>query len=45
MIVGSKLATLHELQTVYSLQDAHNLLEVVIVRGENERRAAKHVED
>jgi hypothetical protein len=36
---------LHELQTVYSLEDAQNLLEVALVRAENERRAMDHAEE
>jgi hypothetical protein len=40
VILAERLATLQELQTVYSLEDAHNLLEVVLVTRENERRAS-----
>ena len=35
VIVGQKLATLYELQTVYNLEDALNLLEVVTVQNYN----------
>jgi hypothetical protein len=35
-IVASKLATLHELNTVYTLEDAYDLFEVVAVTRYNE---------
>jgi len=35
--VSRKLATLKELQTFYSLEDAYNLLEIVMVDNHNER--------
>lgn len=34
-IVSSKLATLHELQTVYGVEDAYNLLEIVNINAHN----------
>ncbi|WP_236002294.1 transcription elongation factor GreA [Paraburkholderia elongata] len=37
MIVSRKLATLHELQTVYGAQDLYDLLEVIIVDDYNAR--------
>jgi len=37
VIVGRRLATLLELQTVYGEEDAHNLLEIIAVDSENER--------
>lgn len=43
-IIGEKLATLHELQTVYSLADALLMLEVVLVRADNEWKASKAAE-
>lgn len=36
-LISAKLATLYELQTVYSLEDAYNLLELLIVDRFNER--------
>jgi hypothetical protein len=36
-LVSAKLATLHELQTVYGLEDAYNLLEILLVDRHNER--------
>jgi hypothetical protein len=36
-LVSSRLATLHELQTVYGLEDAYDLLELLSVDGYNER--------
>lgn len=35
-LVSSKIVTLHELQTVYGILDAHNLLEIVMVDRHNE---------
>lgn len=37
--MSSGLATLAELQTVYSVQDAHDLLEVAKVNAHNRRLA------
>lgn len=37
-IVSSGKATLHELQTVYGVRDAYDLLEVINVDLVNERR-------
>lgn len=34
-IVGRRLATLYELQTIYGEEDAHNLLEVIAVESFN----------
>lgn len=34
-LVSSRLATLHELDTVYGVEDAYNLLEVVTIDGYN----------
>lgn len=42
MIVSYRLATLHELQTVYSLEDALDLLEVISVDSYNQNKTAKH---
>lgn len=36
-LVSSRLATLHELQTVYGIEDAYRLLEVVGVDNHNKR--------
>ena len=36
-LVSSRLASLHELQTVYGVGDAYNLLEIVAVDIHNER--------
>jgi len=35
-IVAGKLATLHELETVYSYTDALNMAEIIAVRNYNE---------
>ena len=34
-MISQRLATLHELQTVYGVEDLHDLLEVIIVDGVN----------
>ena len=36
-VVSSKLATLHELQTVYGAEDAYDLLEIATVDSHNQR--------
>lgn len=41
MVVTSRRATLHELQTVYSLEDLHDLAEVVLVEAHNQRVLSK----
>ena len=41
VIVSRRLATLHELQTVYSLDDAVDLYEVAAVNNYNEWRAGE----
>ena len=35
-LVGAKVATLHELSTVYSLEEAHQMYEVLLVNNFNE---------
>jgi hypothetical protein len=42
IIVGAGKATLHELQTVYGVKDAYDLLEVIAIDSENERRMIEH---
>lgn len=39
-IVVEKLATYHELDTVYSLEDALDMFEIIAVNRENEARSA-----
>ena len=39
MILSRKLATLHELQTIYSYEDAMDLYEVAYINGMNEEKA------
>lgn len=41
VLVGQKLATLHQLQTVYSLEDALNLLEIITVQNYNDWAAGE----
>lgn len=44
-MISSGLATLHELGTVYSVEDAHDLLEIATVDGHNRRVLRKQEED
>lgn len=39
VVVGRRLATMHELQTVYGLETLYDLLEIAGVDTENERIA------
>jgi len=41
VIVSRRLATLHELQTVYSIDDAVDLYEIAAVNNYNEWRASE----
>ena len=41
VIVTRRLATLHELQTVYSLDDAADLYEIAAVNNYNEWKASE----
>lgn len=41
-LVSGRLATLHELQTVYGILDAYNLLELMTVDSVNEFRANEY---
>ena len=43
VIVTRRLATLHELQTVYSLDDAYDLYEIAVVNNYNEWRHAEEM--
>lgn len=38
----TRLATLHELKTVYGLKDAYDLAEIATVNGHNRRVMQKH---
>jgi hypothetical protein len=40
-LISSRLCTLHELQTVYSLEDALNLWEVLSIDGYNRQQYEK----
>lgn len=39
MILSRNLATLHELQTIYSYEDAMDLYEIAYINGINEEKA------
>lgn len=41
-IITHKLATLYELQTIYSYEDALDMYEVICVNNYNERQIIKH---
>jgi len=36
LVISKKLATLHELQTVYGCQDLYDLLEIIMIDHYNE---------
>jgi hypothetical protein len=38
-VVSSRLATMHELQTIYGLEDLANFLEILAVDAHNQRLA------
>jgi len=38
-VIGSRLATLHELDTVYGVEDLYDLIEVVMIDADNNRAA------
>lgn len=40
-VVNSRLATLNELQTIYSLEDLYNLYEIVIIKIANQQKMYK----
>jgi hypothetical protein len=42
-IISSSKATLYELQSIYGVEDAHNLLEIITVDRHNE--AVSHGDD
>lgn len=45
VIVSRRLATLHELQTVYSMDDAADLYEIVAVNNYNAWRSAEEAKN
>jgi len=44
LIVGEKLATLKELETWYSYEDALNMAEIIMVQRNNEQAAYRAAE-
>lgn len=40
-IISSNLASYHELETVYGVEDAYNLLEIINVNNHNQRAVDK----
>jgi len=40
-LISKRICTLHELDTVYGLEDAYNMLEVVLVDSYNDALAAQ----
>jgi hypothetical protein len=43
VVVSKKLATLYELQTVYSYEDLQDLYEIILVNNYNEQKAMEGV--
>jgi hypothetical protein len=43
-VISAGRATLAELQTVYSVEDVYEMIEIVMVDAENERRASAAAE-
>jgi hypothetical protein len=43
VVVSKKLATLYELQTVYSYEDLQDLYEIILVNNYNENKAMEGV--
>ena len=44
MVVSAKMATLHELNTIYGIEDLHDLLEILSVDRINEAKMTKWAE-
>ncbi|MDE2426342.1 MAG: hypothetical protein KGO96_10600 [Elusimicrobia bacterium] len=44
IVVSSKYATLHELQTIYSVEDVQDLIEVITTDGQNQEIVRRHEE-
>ena len=44
-VVNSRLATLHELETVYGLEDLYNLYEIILIKTANEQKMMKMAEE
>lgn len=41
LVISAKLATLHEMQTVYGIEDLHDLAEIMAIDGHNAHAIAK----
>ena len=39
ILVSSKMATLHELQTVYGMKDAYDMMEILYIDNQNQQIA------
>jgi len=44
-VVNSRLATLHELETVYGLEDLFDLLEIIIINIANQQKKNKMAQE
>lgn len=42
-MISRRLATLHELDTVYGTEDVYNLLEIILVNNANEQALSEQV--
>lgn len=40
-VISAKMATLHECQTIYSIQDIYDLAEIISIDANNQRIANK----
>ena len=40
-VISSKMATLHELDTIYGTEDLYDMLEILAVDAYNQRKAQK----
>lgn len=40
-IISSKLATKHELETIYGIEDAYDFLEILSINAHNQRIASR----
>ncbi len=45
LLVGNKMASLHELSTVYGLEDAYDLIEILVVDSNNKALLNKPSEE
>ena len=44
-VVNSRIATLHELESVYGLEDLYNLYEIILIKAANEQTVWKRAKE